>query len=59
MVTIPTVKEEQAITTARAKIRVLYNLTTNPEIKRRCALALTALNLKIHLDPTTEEEPPF
>jgi len=59
MVTIPTTKEEQAITTARAKIKVLFNLTTNPEIKRRCALALTALNLKIHLDTTTEDEPPF
>jgi hypothetical protein len=43
----------------RKIIKKLYDKTNDPNIKRRCALALVALNLTIEYDSTTEEDTPF
>ena len=47
---IPTIKEERLIRTCRSNLRKLYEMTNKEELKRRCAVALTALNIKIDLD---------
>lgn len=47
---IPTIKEERLIRTCRSNLRKLYEITNQGELKRRCAVALTALNIKIDLD---------
>jgi hypothetical protein len=47
---IPTIKEEKLIRTCRSNLRKLYETTSQGELKRRCAVALTALNIKIDLD---------
>ena len=47
---IPTTKEQRLISDCRNKIIKLYNHTKQSELKRRCAVALTALNLNIEFD---------
>lgn len=47
---IPTIKEERLIRTCRSNLRKLYEMTNKEDLKRRCAVALTALNLKIEFD---------
>lgn len=47
---IPTTKEQRLISDCRIMINKLYNHTKQNELKRRCAVALTALNLKIEFD---------
>lgn len=54
-----TEKEEKLLIDCRKKIKELLDKSNNPDIKRRCALALTSLNIRIDLDLTYEDDEPF
>ena len=54
-----TEKEKKLLIDCRKRIKKLFDLSNNPDIKRRCALALTSLNIRIELDLTYEDDEPY